>query len=263
VNVAGSLARRRGFTLIELPVVRKRERTAFTLIELLVVVAVIGILASLLMPAILRSMRSATGAACKNNLRQIHNGIIMYVKEFALLPAAGDGGWRRWYNHLEERYLRDKEVFKCPGNKSVPYGYGLNYRFHMGPNYQGMVGPYPYLWYNVLPIDIVRNPSRVLITCDTGYVEPATMNLPAKQWKERMRVVSRGFVRFPLVAAPLGTVDGTKSYPYWTSDPWRPFPRHPGPQANFLFFDGHVDALDVQKVVDYNFGDPECLYDNQ
>ncbi|MFC1806162.1 type II secretion system protein [Planctomycetota bacterium] len=240
---------------------KSARRQAFTLIELLVVVAVIGILASLLMPAILRSLRKASAAACTNNLKQLYTGVLYYVEEFELLPAAGDAGWRRWYNHVEERYLHDPEIFKCPSNKNVPYGYGLNYRFYMGPNYVGMTWPYPYLWYNVLPITVVRKPSASIITCDTGYVEPATMDLPATEWKERLQAVSRGFVRFPLVAAPLGTVDGDKSYPYWTSDPWRPVPRHPGPKGNFMFFDGHVDPLDVQKVVDFNFGDPECLYD--
>ena len=42
----------RGFTLVELPVVSKRKRSAFTLIELLVVIAIIGILVALLLPAV-------------------------------------------------------------------------------------------------------------------------------------------------------------------------------------------------------------------
>ncbi len=239
----------------------RSPRRAFTLIELLVVVAVIAVLASLLMPTIFRAMQAATATSCTNNLKQIQGGILMYVKDFDLLPAAGDGAWRRWYNHIEELYLRDVNVFACPANATVPYGYGLNYRFYSGPNIAGV--PLQYLWYNVLPVDLVRKPSATILTCDTGYVELDTMDLPAKDWKERTNVISRGFVRFPQCAAPFGDTDGDWTYPWWKTDPWRPYARHPGPRANFLFFDGHVDPLDVQKVVDYNYLDTECIYDYQ
>ncbi|MFW6161662.1 MAG: prepilin-type N-terminal cleavage/methylation domain-containing protein [Planctomycetota bacterium] len=238
---------------------RRSSHRGFTLIELLVVVAVIAILASLLMPTVFRAMQSATGTSCTSNLKQLHSGILMYVKDYDFLPAAGDGSWRRWYNHLEELYLHDVNVFACPANKAVAYGYGLNYRFYSGPNVPNQ--PLVYLWYNALPLSLVQTPSSCILTCDTGWVEPGTMDLPAEEWKERQTIVSRGFVRFPQCAAPLGDRDGEKYYPWWRTDPWRPFPRHPGPKANFVFFDGHVDALDVQPIVSVDFGDPQCLYD--
>jgi prepilin-type N-terminal cleavage/methylation domain-containing protein/prepilin-type processing-associated H-X9-DG protein len=68
---------------------QRRPISAFTLVELLVVIAIVGILASLLLPAVSRGKAAAYSTGCRNNLRTMGVAIRMYVLDYDAYPGTG------------------------------------------------------------------------------------------------------------------------------------------------------------------------------
>ena len=133
------------------PMAAPSPAAAFTLIELLVVIGIIGILASLLLPALSRGTQKAQGVSCLNNGRQMMTAMTLYAadnKDF-FPPNPDDGNKVAGHNwvggqagvggadEFNPDVLKDPNrslltsylsgnttVFHCPGDRRTGYYQG-------------------------------------------------------------------------------------------------------------------------------------------
>jgi len=201
----------------------------------MVVIAIIGMLISILLPSLRRSMSLASATVCQFNLKEVGHAILMYrVDNDDWLPVAekreagvATGGIETvepptenlaWFVKLFPMYLQDPAILSCPDD---PFGFRINdarYRFHE-PDVAEFssygINNFLISFENGMLADLDRHkpnrPAETILLCDLGPDEvnrnrPASITIAGPMRNSSLVMWGDGFDPF-----------GTPSQPWVTS----------------------------------------------
>jgi prepilin-type N-terminal cleavage/methylation domain-containing protein/prepilin-type processing-associated H-X9-DG protein len=144
------------------------KRKGFTLIELLVVIAIIAILAAILFPVFAKARDKARLATCTSNLKQIAQGVLMYIQDYdETIPVwdtqNNDGRPRFWFDKMNA-YIGSNKVWRCPADPKFSYSYyGLSYGMNanLAPTSNN-------IWKPPVFTAKIKRPSEVILLAETN-----------------------------------------------------------------------------------------------
>jgi len=193
----------------------RKTENKFTLIELLVVIAIIAILAAILLPALNQTRGKAKAIDCTNNMKQMFLAATSYGSDFNdYLPAWLDADGNIWYRILgDEKYIvknnysitapPKKNILICPAYAKTYNGGGEDN--YAWNAYMSVLDNFP---SNRVPIPAFRIKNHSNLPMVNDAVDNNSV------WFAFASYIHTNGVGF-----------------------------HHNKQANFLFYDGHVEPI--------------------
>jgi prepilin-type processing-associated H-X9-DG protein/prepilin-type N-terminal cleavage/methylation domain-containing protein len=235
---------------------------SFTLVELLVVVAILGILAAILLPALQNAKEKGKAAVCVSNLRQVYTAFALYAHDWnGIVPPNkqyGADGWNYYWKFLGDPYLGSGQTYagaangvryrilQCPGEKAThvsgqpasdppttmfdnpwaPSSYAMNFMINFGAWSEPAVTQFGQNTMSGAAYSATYLAGRVFDVSQVSFL------MDCQRWCGWGWISPEyGFAAdgdWPDCQSNLGSV-------------WHAF-RHPGKRANILYFDGHVGS---------------------
>jgi prepilin-type N-terminal cleavage/methylation domain-containing protein/prepilin-type processing-associated H-X9-DG protein len=229
------------------------QRNGFSMIELLTTVAIVGILAAVLLPALSRAKSQAQSAACKNRLHQMGMALQLYVHDnedmypHYLGPggnAYGDStpdrgnakGLVYWSSKLSPYYMSiwTNTAYHCPGYKGMirgPYKDLINRLGSYAYNASGVRARRSDNAWGIGPISFWKKTPTTYVSA----VSVADVKVPSEMLAMGDSVTKVKFA---------GGNDHWQCGEYWSSEvATRPYALRHGKSYNVLFCDGHVAEM--------------------
>lgn len=253
-----------------------KQQNAFTLIELLVVIAIIAILAAILFPVFAQARAKARQITCISNEKQIGLGMMMYFQDYderaplvrvvdnnhpiftpqeliwkdLIYPYIQNGG-RNYNNGQVYNSPGSGGVFECPDNTTA---WSSSQAWGLGPGQPGD--------------ETSRYPRSYAVNDDAGVNEtgpnvqfwPASYNtasgaIALLQQPANTIMIGETRIIFPDIHAEYTAYEVKPDGTPWGNQPLSAIKGHMAGMVDFIFFDGHVKAVQALQALRNDYWD--------